>query len=342
MRNKFFFILILSFGLLNISAQEKPTNAPKTISGGVLNGKATSLPKPTFPKAAIAVNASGAVTVKVTIDENGKVVSATAISGHPLLRQASEQAAMTALFAPTKLEGQPVRINGVLVYNFVLPMTFTQIGYELSQTKETQTISKNHLDDVRGTLRRDWTEETEIIRKLNALLTAKSEKEEIATKSTPSKSDATTKAKPLRTSDAPIEFKGVQGNVRTIQGDRDLVSTDSGGAKQYSLNDDSTVLLTELQSKLESRLEVNDNIIWSFRLGTILGKLKAQIDGNEKIQASIAEINQLRTKQPIGISEPVAAQVEELVKTAEKIGSDIEKSKSLLPIIENLRTLRGF
>ena len=76
MRNKFFFILILvlSFGLLNVSAQT-PT-PPKTISGGVLNGKATSLPKPQYPAAAKAANASGAVNVQVLVDENGDVVSA--------------------------------------------------------------------------------------------------------------------------------------------------------------------------------------------------------------------------------------------------------------------------
>ncbi|MGI8786547.1 MAG: TonB family protein [Pyrinomonadaceae bacterium] len=92
---------------------------PKKISGGVLNGKATSLPKPPYPPAAKAVRASGAVTVQVTINEQGSVVSASAVSGHPLLRQAAEQAARQARFAPTLLSGQPVSVTGVIVYNFV-------------------------------------------------------------------------------------------------------------------------------------------------------------------------------------------------------------------------------
>jgi len=118
MRNKFFFILILvtSFGLSNAAAQ---TPKPRTISGGVVNGKATSLPKPPYPAAAHAVKASGAVNVQVTIDENGNVVSASAVSGHPLLRQAAEQAALQSTFKPTLLSGQPVRVTGVIVYNFV-------------------------------------------------------------------------------------------------------------------------------------------------------------------------------------------------------------------------------
>ena len=92
---------------------------PKKISGGVLNGKATSLPKPPYPAAARAVRASGAVNVQVTISESGSVVSASAVSGHPLLRQAAEQAARQAKFAPTTLSGQAVSVTGVIVYNFV-------------------------------------------------------------------------------------------------------------------------------------------------------------------------------------------------------------------------------
>lgn len=91
---------------------------PKKISGGVLNGKATKLVLPEYPAAARAVKASGAVNVQVTIDEQGNIVSASAVSGHPLLRQASEQAARSAQFAPTMLNGVPVQVTGVLVYNF--------------------------------------------------------------------------------------------------------------------------------------------------------------------------------------------------------------------------------
>ncbi len=77
------------------------------------------MPKPPYPAAARAVRASGAVNVQVTINESGSVVSASAVSGHPLLRQAAEQAARGARFAPTLLSGQPVSVTGVIVYNFV-------------------------------------------------------------------------------------------------------------------------------------------------------------------------------------------------------------------------------
>lgn len=97
----------------------KPTPPRAPISGGVLNGKAISLPKPAYPPIARAAHASGTVVVQVLIDENGNVVSAHAVSGHPLLQAVAVGAARQARFSPTKLSGQPVKVTGVIQYNFV-------------------------------------------------------------------------------------------------------------------------------------------------------------------------------------------------------------------------------
>lgn len=97
----------------------KPTPPRAPISGGVLNGKAISLPKPAYPAIARAARASGTVVVQVLIDENGRVVSANAVSGHPLLQAVAVGAARQARFSPTKLSGQPVKVTGVIQYNFV-------------------------------------------------------------------------------------------------------------------------------------------------------------------------------------------------------------------------------
>jgi TonB family protein len=105
------------------AAPKQPMVKPpvKPISGGVLNGKATSLPVPVYPQAARSARASGVVTVEVVIDGSGKVISAKATSGHSLLQQAAVQAAQQARFTPTLLSGQPVKITGVINYNFGLP-----------------------------------------------------------------------------------------------------------------------------------------------------------------------------------------------------------------------------
>ncbi|MGH9930501.1 MAG: energy transducer TonB [Pyrinomonadaceae bacterium] len=108
---------------VNIAEEPPPPPAPTPprapISGGVLNGKAISLPKPAYPPIARQAHASGTVVVQVTIDENGNVISAHAVSGHPLLQAVAVQAARGARFSPTKLSGQPVKVTGVITYNFV-------------------------------------------------------------------------------------------------------------------------------------------------------------------------------------------------------------------------------
>lgn len=101
-------------------SSDAPPAAPRApISGGVLNGKATHLVQPSYPPIAKAAHASGSVTVQVVVDENGNVISAHATSGHPLLQPAAVAAARGSKFSPTKLSGQPVKVTGVIVYNFV-------------------------------------------------------------------------------------------------------------------------------------------------------------------------------------------------------------------------------
>ena len=102
-----------------ISSTNSKSQTPKSISAGVVNGKAKLLAKPEYPAAARAVRAAGAVNVQVTIDEEGNVISAKAISGHPLLQQAAEDAAKASKFLGTRLKGQPVKITGIIVYTFV-------------------------------------------------------------------------------------------------------------------------------------------------------------------------------------------------------------------------------
>jgi len=109
-----------------VMGDEPPPAAPKPsphapISGGVLNGKALHLVQPAYPQIARQAHASGMVVVQVLIDENGNVVAAHAVSGHPLLQAVAVAAARASRFSPTKLSGQPVKVNGVIQYNFVAP-----------------------------------------------------------------------------------------------------------------------------------------------------------------------------------------------------------------------------
>ena len=103
-----------------IGESEIPTSGvAKPIEGGVLNSKAVSLPKPVFSEEAKRLKVSGRVTVRVVVDENGKVISAQATDGPAPLRAAAEDAARQATFEPTVKDGITVKVSGLLTYDFV-------------------------------------------------------------------------------------------------------------------------------------------------------------------------------------------------------------------------------
>ncbi len=99
-------------------ASATTTAAAPPVSGVLLNGRARKLPPPLYPETAIRMRITGAVSIAVTVDENGKVIAARAVSGHMLLREAAISAARQAVFAPTLLHDKPVQVTGVIVYKF--------------------------------------------------------------------------------------------------------------------------------------------------------------------------------------------------------------------------------
>jgi TonB family protein len=66
------------------------------------------------------IGVQGPVNVQILIDESGRVISAQAVKGNALLTTAAVEAARRATFTPTRLSGQPVKVQGVITYNFVL------------------------------------------------------------------------------------------------------------------------------------------------------------------------------------------------------------------------------
>lgn len=97
--------------------EEKP-KVKLLVSGMVLNGKAISLPKPIYPLIARSTQVKGKVIVQVVISEDGNVLEAHIQSGHPLLVSDCLRVAKMAKFSPTFLTGKPVKVSGVIVYDF--------------------------------------------------------------------------------------------------------------------------------------------------------------------------------------------------------------------------------
>jgi outer membrane biosynthesis protein TonB len=102
-----------------IGNDEGRAGAPHTVSGGVMNTKTRYLTKPNYPPAARAVYAGGTVNVQVLIETDGTAFSAKSLTGNPLLLSASRGAACRSSFMPTLLRGLPVKVWGIIIYNFV-------------------------------------------------------------------------------------------------------------------------------------------------------------------------------------------------------------------------------
>lgn len=93
---------------------------PVNVSGGVLQGAATYKAQPYYPPAAKAERLSGTVYIKVVIDEDGKVTDSKILCGADLLAAVSLEAANKWRFSPTILNGVPVKVQGILTFNFKL------------------------------------------------------------------------------------------------------------------------------------------------------------------------------------------------------------------------------
>jgi periplasmic protein TonB len=103
-------------------APEPTPVKPKTqiVSTMVLKSHAISLPQPPYPAMAKQVGIQGPVVIQILVDEMGRVVSAQVVSGNPILSVNAKEAALRARFTPTMLNNQPVKVQGVITYNFVL------------------------------------------------------------------------------------------------------------------------------------------------------------------------------------------------------------------------------
>ena len=99
----------------------EPSKSPQTVELGAIIDRALRLVKPFYPPNAQKMHLEGQVTVQVTLDEEGNVVSAKATTGPALLRLVCEDAAAKSKFKPAVSGNQPVKATGFITYNFKAP-----------------------------------------------------------------------------------------------------------------------------------------------------------------------------------------------------------------------------
>ena len=288
------FLIVLSLSIFSFAQENQ--SVPKTINGGVLNSKSTQLVKPPYPAAAKAVNASGAVNVQVTIDEEGNVIAASAVSGHPLLRAASVEAAQASKFSPTLLSGQPVKVTGIIVYNFVTDMSLTQIGFAIGTATGNYNASFP-ANTIRFSLPGDWTDARQFAESLvNKQNFERTEQTKASITAERQNSEAVKHSEAAKTGEP-------RRGVVTVAGDR---------VEPIEVKERYELLLGSLSEAIKNHLSGSEAEKWRFALAVAAGKTHAQIEDDVKLRQNLADRKRFITNAPPNASSDLLAELQKI------------------------------
>jgi TonB family protein len=108
---------------LKLSKHWTKVNGKKVLISDCCPLQATAIEKPQieYPQAARAVKAEGTVSVRVFVNEKGKVFWAEVENGHPLLRDIALKSACKTVFKPyICCQKKAEHFQTIISYNFIL------------------------------------------------------------------------------------------------------------------------------------------------------------------------------------------------------------------------------
>ncbi len=280
---------------------------------GNIKRKAIFLPKPVYPSEALEAGADGSVKVEVIIDQEGNVISATAISGPALLKNATEETARRTKFK--SVEGdQNVRETGFLIYNFAIEKAgWVKIGFDLAVIQKSPTLRPLNIPVIAKAFQPEWTGEMEILAQLAGMRRAEIE----------TQSNAPTNNVPILRQTTTGKVNGTTSSSSSIRGQ--ILIPNPPTAEQ-------TALSQNLIASLQSRLGNDESSLWKFNLGVNLIKaFEAYRDPQTRTEAAVA-LQQSADNTPSDISAEAAAALKNLInifgKSRQKIETETEIRKS--------------
>lgn len=310
---------IILLGFSGVSAQKSASHVEK-FTGTVLNGKAVKLEKPAYPPAARAVGAQGSVNVKVLIDEEGNVISAEAVSGHPLLQQAAVQAAQQSKFAPTSLSGQPVKVTGIIVYNFVAPERTTnwmKIGYDLTSVQQAPSLVFLDTNSIDKVFQADWTTEKEQLKRLGEIKQAEN-----------SNVSPPTVISERQVSDT--SEKAANGTtVRKVIVERAIKSDNPPDAEQVAISQ-------SLTASLQSRLGGDALNSWRFNTGVSLSRALSKLRFTNERESVIDAFRSQIQSAPSEVAPEKIADLQKMLRLLEIQKPTAEDRAQVGQLLSNL------
>lgn len=141
-------------------------------TGNINGAKAILLPKPVFPVEAGEAGAEGKVKVEITIDESGSVTAAKAVSGHPALFEAAQNAALKSKFSVPKAGGAGTKVSGFISYNFLIEApNWFKVGYDIAVIEKVPTLGFFQIPVIKKVIQTDWQTEIDLLAQLQAIET---------------------------------------------------------------------------------------------------------------------------------------------------------------------------
>ena len=316
MKKKIFSLFSIVLLVVSFASAQDASTSPKQISAGVVNGKALNLVKPAYPAVARQANAEGAVNVQITIDEEGNVVSAEAVSGHPLLRDAAREAALQSKFKPTVLNGQAVKVTGIIVYNFVAdaaPTSWFKVGYDLASVQHASSLIFLRTDSIAKLFQPDWTSENEQLQKLAQ----------------------------LKQAEAPPAFVGERKIKEEMEKRSDgatvkKVITERAVKSDLENNPEQITVSQSLIASLQSRLGSDELSLWQFNTGVSLSWAVSKLRYTNERQRVLDSLRGQIQSAPGKISPEFLGELRKILPLLEKSNLTTEEHEQMRQIMSKL------
>ena len=221
---------------------------------GNVKRRAVYLPKPPYPREALEAGADGEVKVEVVLGADGRVISAKAISGHPLLYNTAEETARKTVFRRSETADPNATETGVIVYIFAIQKTgWLRIGYDLTAIQKIPTLRGLITPRIAKAFQPEWTGELEMLGKL-----AEMRRVEIEANNSPDNKPVFVR-RPTATPNGPLP-NTVKSEIR-IQVPIPNPPTPERVA-----------LAQNLSVSLQSRLASDESSLWKFNTGINLAR----------------------------------------------------------------------
>ncbi|MEK7856359.1 MAG: hypothetical protein AAB288_09735, partial [Acidobacteriota bacterium] len=229
------------------------------------------------------------------------------------LRAAAMEAAKGATFSPTLLQGEPVKVTGVITYNFIGTVTMASIGYEIAFAERSGAFTQYlHPRSLAARLPEDWADERIV---LEGLAFEQSEVPAV-------------KVEKAKTTDSR------DGNKFTVIGDS------SGIYKTGKLTQSSLDSVRQLQQNIRARLVADQKNEWHFRVGTTLGNFAAEINDTNKTSFNVAEIEQLAANASGNSNPNIVTALTKLAALAKTQDGSTESRQMLVEAAQSVKNLR--